>query len=142
MATDDFFRARLDTMIDLKHPLAVLSTRLAWAAIEAAVAPKLARQALPVKRLRGMDLLGAYDAEFGGGVSPAARTRLRIRFMASLLYRQRSFNLSDEELVLRWAENVQWQFFSGSDYYRPRLPCDPTQVGRFRRLLGEDGIEQ
>ena len=34
MATDDFFRARLDAMIDLKHPLAVLSTRLPWAAIE------------------------------------------------------------------------------------------------------------
>ena len=25
MATDDFFRARLDAMIDLKHPLAVLA---------------------------------------------------------------------------------------------------------------------
>ncbi len=30
------------------------------------------------------------------------------------------------------------QFFSGMDYYEPRLPCDPTQIGRFRRLLGED----
>jgi transposase, IS5 family len=142
MATDDFFRARLDAMIDLKHPLAVLATRLPWAAIEAAVAPKLARQALPAKRARGEDLLGAYDAEFGGGVSPAGRPRLPIRLMASLLYLKNSFNLSDEELVERWAENVVWQFFSGMDYYEPRLPCDPTQIGRFRRLLGEDGIEQ
>ncbi len=38
MATDDFFHARLDAMIDLMHPLAVVSTRLPWAAIEAAVA--------------------------------------------------------------------------------------------------------
>ena len=53
-----------------------------------------------------------------------------------------SFNLSDEELVERWAENVVWQFFSGMDYYEPRLPCDATQIGRFRRLLGEEGIEQ
>lgn len=50
MTTPDFFRSRLDAMIDLKHPLAVLSTRLPWVAIEAAVAPKLARQALPAKR--------------------------------------------------------------------------------------------
>ena len=142
MATDDFFRARLDAMIDLKHPLAVLSTRLPWAAIEAAVVPKLSRQALAVKRVRAEDLLGEYDAEFGGGVSPAGRPRLPIRLMASLLYLKNSFNLSDEELVLRWAENVQWQFFSGMDYYEPRLPCDATQIGRFRRLLGEDGIEQ
>ena len=34
------------------------------------------------------------------------------------------------------------QFFSGMDHYEPRLPCDATQIGRFRRLLGEDGIEQ
>ena len=34
------------------------------------------------------------------------------------------------------------QHFSGMDYYEPRLPCDATQIGRFRRLLGEDGLEQ
>lgn len=28
MATDDFFRARLDQMIDLHHPLAVLAGRM------------------------------------------------------------------------------------------------------------------
>ena len=27
MATDDFFRARLDSMIDMRHPLAVLAKR-------------------------------------------------------------------------------------------------------------------
>ena len=59
MSTPDFFRSRLDQMIDLKHPLAVLSKRLPWAAIEAAVAPKLARDARPAKQLRGEDLAGA-----------------------------------------------------------------------------------
>jgi IS5 family transposase len=142
MTTPDFFRSRLDAMIDLKHPLAVLGSRLPWGAIEAALAPKLARQALPSKRARGEDLLGSFEVEFGGGVSPAGRPRLPIRLMASLLYLKNSFNLSDEELVERWAENVQWQFFSGMEYYEPRLPCDPTQIGRFRRLLGEEGIEQ
>lgn len=142
MTTSDFFRARLDQMIDLRHPLAVLATRLPWASIEAAVAPKLAAQAKPAKRLKGEDLAGAFDGEFGGGVSPAGRPRLPVRLMASLLYLKNSFNLSDEEVVQRWAENVQWQFFSGRDYYEPRLPCDATQIGRFRRLLGEDGLEQ
>ena len=142
MATDDFFRSRLDQMIDLKHPLAVLATRLPWSAIEAAVAPKLAHQAKPAKRVAGEDLAGAFAGEFGGGISPAGRPRLPVRLMASLLYLKNSFNLSDEELVERWAENVVWQFFSGMDYYEPRLPCDATQIGRFRRLLGEDGIEQ
>jgi IS5 family transposase len=32
MSTPDFFRARLDAMIDLRHPLAVLAIRMPWAA--------------------------------------------------------------------------------------------------------------
>lgn len=34
------------------------------------------------------------------------------------------------------------QFFSGMEYYEPKLPCDHTQIGRFRRALGEAGVEQ
>ena len=62
--------------------------------------------------------------------------------MASLLYLKHAFKLSDEELVERWAENVQWQFFSGMTFYKPRLPCDATQIGRFRSALGEAGVEE
>ena len=51
MATDDCFRARLDAMIDLKHPLAVLPTQLPRPAIKVAVVPKLAHEVLPAKRL-------------------------------------------------------------------------------------------
>ena len=142
MSTPDFFRSRLDQMIDLRHPLAVLSKRLPWSAIEAAVAPKLTRDARPAKQLSGEDLAGSFEGEFAGGISPAGRPRLPVRLMISLLYLKNSFNLSDEELVERWAENVQWQFFSGMDYYEPRLPCDATQIGRFRRLLGEDGLDR
>ena len=142
MSTPDFFRSRLDQMIDLRHPLAVLATRLPWASIEATFAPKLAHQAGPAKRVIGADLADAFDGEFGGGISPIGRPRLPVRLMVSLLYLKHSFNLSDEELVERWAENVQWQFFGGMEYYEPRLPYDATQIGRFRRLLGEDGLEQ
>lgn len=44
MPTDDFFRARLDQMIDLHHPLAVLANRLPWPDIEAALAPAFERK--------------------------------------------------------------------------------------------------
>lgn len=33
-ATDDFFRSRIDHMIDLRHPLAVLASRMPWQEIE------------------------------------------------------------------------------------------------------------
>lgn len=142
MATADFFRARLDTMIDLRHPMAVLATKMPWPAIEAALAPVLAhkdRQGHPVD---GADLFGTTAQLAGAGRSNAGRPRLPVRLMVALLYLKHAFDLSDEQLVERWSENVVWQFFSGMDYYQHKLPCDATQIGRFRRVLGEVGVEQ
>ena len=48
----------------------------------------------------------------------------------------------DESLVERWAQDVYFQFFSGQVHFEPRLLCDPTQICRFRRVLGEAGVEQ
>jgi IS5 family transposase len=129
-------------MVDMRHPLVVLAARLPWARIEQALAPKFERQMRPSTQEVVDDLLGEHAMDFGGGVSNAGRPRLSIRLMASLLYLKNSFNLSDEELVQRWSENVVWQFFSGLEYYEPRLPCDATQIGRFRRAIGEEGLEQ
>lgn len=140
--TADFFRARLDGMVDLRHPLVVLSKRLPWAAIEQTLAPHFARKARPGQKLPTQDLLGEHEVEFGSGISKAGRPRLAIRLMVSLQYLKNAFNLSDEELVQRWSENVVWQLFSGMDYYEPRLPCDATQIGRFRCAVGEEGLEQ
>ena len=142
MSTPDFFRSRLDTMIDMRHPLVLLATRLPWERIEQALAPKFTHADRPAQHQRAEDLLGEHAVEFGGGVSNAGRPRLSIRLMASLLYLKNSFNLSDEELVQRWSENVVYQYFSGQEYYEPRLPCDATQIGRFRRAIGEEGLEQ
>jgi IS5 family transposase len=78
----------------------------------------------------------------GAGVSAAGRPRLPIRLMVSLLYLKHAFNESDESVVQRWSENVVWQFFSGMEYYSPKLPCDAAQISRFRKILGEAGVEQ
>ena len=142
MATDDFFRARLDQMIDLRHPLAVLANRMPWSQIEAALSPAFARKNLDGKLVEHDDLFGTALEISGGGTSPAGRPRLPIRLMSALLYLKHAFNLSDEELVERWAENVVWQYFSGQTYYEPRLPCDATQIGRFRKAIGEAGVEE
>jgi transposase, IS5 family len=142
MATDDFFRARLDSMIDMRHPLAVLATRMPWAEIEASLAPLLAHKDRSGRVIQDADLFGPTAQLAGAGLSNAGRPRLALRLMVALLYLKHAFNLSDEELCERWSENVVWQFFSGMAYYEPRLPCDATQIGRFRRVLGEAGVEQ
>ena len=46
MSMPDFFRIRLDTMIDLRHPLAVLATRLPWTEIDTTQAPLFAGKAV------------------------------------------------------------------------------------------------
>lgn len=78
----------------------------------------------------------------GAGVRNAGRPRLPIRLMVALLYLKHAYNESDEAVVVRWSQDVYFQFFSGQVYVEPRLPCDPAQIGRFRRLLGEAGVEQ
>ena len=142
MQTDDFFRARLDQMIDLRHPLAVLANRMPWAQIESTLAPAFERRNRSGHAVEGSDLFGPTLAMAGGSVSAAGRPRLPIRLMAALLYLKHAFNLSDEELVVRWSENVVWQYFSGQAYYTPKLPCDATQIGRFRSAIGEAGVEE
>ncbi len=142
MQTPDLFRSRIDAMIKLNDPLPVLAQRLPWDLIEAAVAAKFERQSRTGQSLDGADLFGPTAVVVGGGIGIGGRPRLPIRLMASLVYLKNCLNLSDEELCARWSENVLWQSFSGLDYYEHRLPCDPTQIGRFRRALGEDGLEE
>ena len=47
----DFFRSCLDQMIDLRHPLAVLASRLPWQELEANVAAILARRVRAGKKV-------------------------------------------------------------------------------------------
>jgi len=50
MSTPDFFRSRLDAIIDLRHPLAVLARQLPWDRIEQALAPTFAPQDRPASQ--------------------------------------------------------------------------------------------
>jgi IS5 family transposase len=138
----DFFRQRLVEMIDLRHPLAVLASRLPWAQIEASLAPCFARRVRDGRVLEQDDLFGTTLQVAGSGISAAGRPRLPMRLMASLLYLKHAYKLSDEELVERWAQDVQFQHFSAMNFYEPRLPCDATQIGRFRSAIGEAGVEE
>ena len=136
LMTDDFFRNRLDQLIDLRHPLAVLANRMPWQEIEASLAHRFARQVRSGKKIEDMDMFGATQIVAGSGVSNAGRPRLPTRLMVSLLYLKHAFNESDEDVVQRWGETPTWQYFSGQEYFEHRLPCDPTLLVKFRKLLG------
>src|SRR5690554_2941900 len=140
-ATDDFFRARIDQMIELRHPLAVLASRMPWQEIEAAVAHRFVRKAHEGEAMPDLDLFGEKPQR-KALASKAGRPRVPLRVMISLLYLKHAFNESDEGVVQRWADTPRWQFFSGQSYYEDRQPCDATTLVKFRKLLGEDGVEE
>ena len=141
-STDDFFRSRLDQMIDLRHPLAVLVSRMPWQEIVSSLAHRFDRAAKAGKQIEDIDLFGATVSLSGGGISKAGRPRLPLRLMVSLLYLKHTFNESDEALVERWGETPTWQYFSGLAYFEHRWPCDPMLSVKFRKLIGEEGVEE
>jgi transposase, IS5 family len=140
-ATEDFFRLRLDHMIDLRHSLAVLSSRMPWQQIEASVAHLFSGKVRAGKKLSGIDLFGE-QVQMSAVKSHAGRPRVPLRTMIALLYLKHAFNESDEGVVQRWSETPVWQFFGGRAYFDQALPCDATTLVKFRALLGEDGVEE
>ena len=139
--TNYFFRSRIDQMIDLRHPLAVLASRMPWQQIEASVSHLFVRKARAGVTMPDLDLFGEAPAVVGRK-SNAGRPRVPLRIMISLLYLKHAFNESDEGVVQRWRDTPRWQYFSGLAYYEDRLPCDATTLVKFRQLLGEEGVEE
>ena len=139
--TDDFFRSRIDHMIDLRHPLAVLASRMPWQEIEARVAQVFSRKGRAGVAMPDLDLFGE-QVQRVAVASNAGRPRVPLRVMIALLYLKHAVNESDEGVVARWADTPRWQFFSGCAYYEDRQPCDATTLVKFRQLLGEEGVEE
>jgi IS5 family transposase len=140
-STEDFFRLRLDHMIDLRHSLAVLASRMPWQQIEASVSHIFSGKVRAGKKLSSIDLFGE-QVQMSAVKSHAGRPRVPLRTMIALLYLKHAFNESDEGVVQRWSETPVWQFFGGRAYFDQALPCDSTTLVKFRTLLGEDGVEE
>ena len=140
-ATEDFFRSRSDHMIDLRHPLAVLASRMPWQQIEASVAGVFSRKGRTGQALPDLDLFGE-QAQRVASPSNAGRPRVPLRVMISLLYLKHAFNESDEGVLERWGQTPTWQFFSGRAYFEHQRPCDASTLSKFRQLLGEEGVEE
>ncbi|PUE11171.1 hypothetical protein B9Z51_02315 [Limnohabitans sp. T6-5] len=83
--TDDFFRNRLDQMIDLRHPLAVLANRMPWQEIEASLAQCWPRQVKAGKKIEDLDLFGLVSVVASVSIYKAGRPRLPTRQMVALL---------------------------------------------------------
>lgn len=117
--SEDLFRRRLDNLIDLRHPLVKLAGRMAWGELQDALADTLPPEP-----------------------EGAGRPTLPVRLMAGLFYLKHAYDLADEEVCARWLENPYWQFFTGEVFFQTRLPCDASSLVRWRKRLGEAGVEE
>ena len=113
--TDELTRPRLDEQLKMSHPLVRLSKLMNWEQIEC-----------------------SFGAHF---VSNRGRPALSPRLVAGLLYLQHANDASDEAVVATWLENPYWQYFCGETYLQTALPIDPSSLTRWRKRIGEEGVE-
>jgi len=83
-----------------------------------------------------------FDDAFAIYYSDEGRPAKPIRLMVGLLLLKQIENLSDENIVLQWKRNPYYQYFCGMHEYVPALPCDATELVKFRQRIGKEGVEQ
>src|SRR3954449_6511182 len=110
----DLFRARLDQIVDLAHPVVKLAGAIDWGFLE--------------------ERFGAVYTDEPG------RPPLPTRLMAGLAILKHMHDLSDEVLCARWVENPYDQLFCGEEFFCHKLPFDRSSLTRWRQRLGEDKL--
>jgi IS5 family transposase len=109
------FQSRLDQQLNMRHELVVLSHHIDWSAFE-------------------KEFGSLYDPGFG-------RPGIPIRLLAGITYLSRMFDFSDEAAVVEFTENAYWQYFCGCEYFQTQAPFEPSSLVRWRKRLGEKGVE-
>jgi transposase, IS5 family len=112
---DDLLRPRLVDIIDMRHELVKLAALIDWEFFEVEWA-----EFFPSDRGR-----------------PASSPRL----VAGLLYLQHAYRLSDEAVVARWIDSPYVQHFCGETFFQHHVPIDPSSLVRWRKRIGEEGVE-
>jgi len=84
---------------------------------------------------------GYFEESFAKYYSDEGRPAKPIRLMVGLLILKQIENLSDESIVLQWKRNPYYQYFCGMNEYVPALPCDATELVKFRKRIGKEGVE-
>ena len=105
----------LGDSLDQKHSLYLLANSINWALFDDSFKEH-------------------YSQNMGAPAKP-------IRLMVSLLILKYVRNLSDENLIEQWAENCYYQYLSGEQTFKPKIPCVPTELVAFRKRIGEAGVE-
>lgn len=109
------FSFSLSDTLDQRHPLFILANKISWSTFED-------------------EFKELYCSDNGRPAKP-------IRLMVGLLILKHLRNISDENIVEQWSENVYYQYFCGLEMFDPTPPCASSELVHFRKRIGEKGVE-
>lgn len=111
----DLFQPELEGLLDQRQGLYKLANVLPWTEVVSWIEPLY---------------------------SEVGRPGLPVRLLAGLLLLKHLENLSDERVCEAWVQNPYYQYFCGERHFQWRLPCDPSELVRFRQRIGVSGVQR
>ena len=112
---DELFRARLENLVDPRHPLVRLAGLIDW---------------------------GRFEAEFGPLYTDGiGRPGLPTRLMAGLHLLKHMDGLRDEAVCARYLDSPYAQLFCGETYFQHALPLDRSSMTRWRQRIGAERLK-
>jgi IS5 family transposase len=111
----DLFRARLENIVDQRHPLVRLAALIDW---------------------------GRFDEAFGALYTDGiGRPGLPTRLMVGLHLLKHMDGLADEVVCARYLDSPYVQLFCGERYFQHELPLDRSSMSRWRKRIGAERME-
>jgi IS5 family transposase len=111
----EFFRTRLEDLINPNHELALLSKAIDWQ---------------------------YFENEFKPYYSDKGAPSIPIRTIVGCLLLKHLYNLGDEKIPEYWVRDVYFQYFCGGVFFEHKFPFDPSDFVHFRKRVGESGISK
>jgi IS5 family transposase len=106
----DLFRARLEQIINMKHELVQLASKIDWDWIDEEIAPLY---------------------------SDRGRPGIETRFVVGLLLLKHIYGLSDEGVCERWVHDPYFQHFTGEEFFQHVFPHERSDLSHLRKRLGD-----
>jgi len=105
----DLFRAQLDHIVNMRHELVQLASKIDWDWI---------------------------DDEIAALYSDKGRPGIETRFVIGLLLLKHIYGLSDEGVCERWVYDPYFQHFTGEMFFQHEFPHERSDLSHWRKRLG------
>ncbi|MDR1983740.1 MAG: transposase [Prevotellaceae bacterium] len=111
----DLFQPLLSDFINMQHELALLAKKIDWQ---------------------------YFEKEFSSLYSNIGQPSVPLRMMIGCILLKRFYKLGDKALSIAWINNPYMQYFCGEACFQHVFPFSKSDFTRFRKRIGESGMEK